>query len=566
MSGNPRSNEGSPKATLLLGVSLYALASYWPDLFGITPSAVDHFYSGIFAFMGGYIALLGALGTYRAWMMGEKRKATTQTSGTFGTAAFATLDECEAAGLLDPEGLYLGLLESQPLFYSGKAHLLTCAPARKGKGIGVVIPNLLHFQGSVIVTDPKGELAAVTAQHRSERLGQDVAVFNPWGLHGLPQQRINPLENIIALAADPALQRGLTDEVTAIAMQLYPEPEDTRNRYFREGSRGIMRAVLLYLALEKPSLCTLPEMWRIIANPLRLERAVAAMRKLDALGGILADLGDDLAHQMKDNADLFGDFRAGAVQQLSIFEPGGYLADAVSASDVALSDLKSGNVSLYLAFPPDRILSHGAALGLIVNQAITAVARSPEKGKVLFMLDEFANLGKLSGLAESLTALPGLGVRVWMIVQEMAEIVRLYGPHTAKTIQSQAEVRQFFAVNSDELAQSLSRALGQKTVKTVSHNLGRHETDEIGESLSESGQPLIRAEDIMQLGPTQQLLLVSGINGVSAILGERMPFWFIAPWREWASTNPVEGDYPAVNPIKELRYSLLETNEERASI
>jgi type IV secretion system protein VirD4 len=64
------------------------------------------------------------------------------------------------------------------------------------------------------------------------------------------------------------------------------------------------------------------------------------------------------------------------------------------------------------------------------------------------MLDEFANIGKLAGLAESLTALPGLGVRVWMIVQELAELVRIYGPNTAKTIQSQAEVRQFFAVNA----------------------------------------------------------------------------------------------------------------------
>jgi len=559
MSGNKRPNEGSPKATMLLGVSLYALASYWPEWTGITPSAVDDFYSGIFAAMGVYAAIAGAVGSYRAWVVGERRKAAANTTGTFGEAAFATLDECEAAGLLNPQGLYVGLLDGQPLFYNGKAHLLTCAPARQGKGIGFVIPNLLHCQGSVIVTDPKGELAAVTAQHRRERFGQDVAVFNPWGLHGLPQQRINPLENIIALASDPSLQRGLTDEVAAIVVQLFPEPEDAKNKYFREGSRGIMRAVLLYLALCMPKLCTLPEMWRVIANPQRLERAVKAMRKSEELGGILADLGDDLAHQMNDNPDMFGDFRTGAVQQVAIFEPGGYLADAVSASDIALSDLKSGNVSLYLAFPPDRIASHGAALGLIVNQAITAVARSPKKGEVLFMLDEFANLGKLSGLAESLTALPGLGVRVWMIVQEMAEIVRLYGPQTSKTIQSQAEVRQYFAVNSDELAQALSKALGQKTVKTKSHGLGRFETDDISESLAESGQPLIRAEDIRQLRPDQQIL---EMKGVRPILGQRIPFWFIAPWRGWAAINPVEGDYPNENPRVVLRYTATETNDQ----
>lgn len=402
----------------MLGVSLFAVASYFPQIMGGTPDAATDLYSGFFKLMGG-VAVLEGVGDYlRVWRQRRKRKASEQVSGIFGQASFATQEECEAAGLCDPAGLYLGLLDGQPLFYSGKAHLLTCAPARQGKGIGFVIPNLLHYQGSVIVTDSTGELAAVTAAHRRDRFGQDVAVFNPWELHGLPQHRINPLEILIAMAGNPAAQCGLTDEVKAVVMQLYPEPEDTRNQYFREGSRGIMRAVLLYLALCTPQRCTLPEMWRIIANPLRLERIITAMQREEALGGVLADLADDLAHQMQDNPDLFGDFHAGAVQRLSIFEPGSFLADAVSGSDIALADLKAGATSLYLAFPPDRIASHGAVLGLIVNQAITAVSRAPERGEVLFLLDEFANLGKLSGLGESLTALPGLGVRVWMIVQE----------------------------------------------------------------------------------------------------------------------------------------------------
>jgi type IV secretion system protein VirD4 len=150
-----------------------------------------------------------------------------------------------------------------------------------------------------------------------------------------------------------------------------------------------------------------------------------------------------------------------------------------------------------------------------------------------------------------------------MIVQELAEIVRLYGPHTAKTISTQSEVRQYFAVNSDELAQSLSKALGQKTVKTKSHGLGRFETDDISESLAESGQPLIRAEEIRQLRPDQQIL---EMKGVRPILGQRIPFWFIAPWRGWATINPVEGDYPNENPRVVLRYTATETSEERETI
>jgi type IV secretion system protein VirD4 len=558
MQRNPK--RGSPTGALLVGVSFFAMAYYWSDMTGARPDAADQLFLDFFMFMGGVSVLSGLAGYYRAWRQREIRKAAEVPSGTFGEAGFSSLEDCAAAGLLNPRGLFLGLLDGQPLFHSGKAHLLTCAPARQGKGIGVVTPNLLHYQGSVVVTDPKGELAAVTAGHRAERFGQKVVIFNPWGLHGLPQQRINPLDGVIALATDARRQRGLTDEVKAIALQLYPEPEDMRNRYWREGARAILRAVLLYLALCEPKRCTLPEMWRIIANPRRLERAIEAMRRSEALGGLLADLGDDLAHQLEDNPEQFGDFRAGAVQALDIYEPGGYLADALGGSDIALDELKSGKVSLYLAFPQDRIATHGAALGLIVGQAITAVARSDQDGEVLFMLDEFANMGRLSGLAESLTALPGLGVRVWMFVQELAELIRLYGPHTARTVLSQAEVKQFFAVQDDQLARTLSQALGQRTVKTRNFNLGRFDDDEVGESLSETGRPLMAADEIRLMGADEQLLLIRALPPVRA---QRLPFWFIAPWASWAAPNPVEGSYPEPRPHLRLQYRKRERSRER---
>ena len=90
----------------------------------------------------------------------------------------------------------------------------------------------------------------------------------------------------------------------------------------------------------------------------------------------------------------------------------GFLGAAVSGCDVDFRELKEGRASVYLVIPQDRIATHGAWLVLVTRQAIAAVARSSGQSEVLFVLDEFANMGKLAGLAESLTALPGLGVRV----------------------------------------------------------------------------------------------------------------------------------------------------------
>jgi len=138
-----------------------------------------------------------------------------------------------------------------------------------------------------------------------------------------------------------------------------------------------------------------------------------------------------------------------------------------------------------------------------------------------------------------------------MFVQEQAELIRIYGPHTTATVLSQAEVKQFFAVNNHELAQTLSKALGQKTVKTRNYNLGRQGDEEVGETLSESGQPLMRPDEIVLMPQSAQLLLVKGLKPV---LARRVAFWFIDPWGSWAARNPIEGDYPAAEPLLSLEY------------
>ena len=547
------SNNGSGLGALLTGVSIFAFSTYWPDLFGVTPGTYDFMLSGFGQFIGGTAAFHGAVTLSRTAQAKEQRKALEQTTGTFGTADFASEAEIAAKGLRDPNGLYLGLNNGQPIFHKGKAHLLTCAPARQGKGISTVIPNALHYSGSMVITDPKGELAAVTGEHRKTRFGQKIAYFNPYGLHGLPEHRINGLEDIQLSAQTPQGQRELMGKARRKAFQLYPEPEDSKNRVFRDGARDLLAFSPVFNALHDPESCTLPGLYRDIANPRRLRKKLETARESDALGGALADMADDILQQMDNTPELFGSFRAGAIQQVSIYEPSGYLADAVSGSDISLSDLKAGDTTLYLMMPPERIASEGAALGLIVNEAIAAVSRSSEQGEALFLLDEFANIGRLSGLAESLTTLPGLGVRVWMIVQEEAELVRLYGPNTAQTIKSQSEVRQYFAVNNATLAQSLSRELGTRTVRTRSHNLGHAVTDDVGENIGEAGQPLMRPEEIMQLGPSDQLLMV---NGLKPIMGQRIPFWHVDPWNGWANTNPVEGETPQAETLLRLRYTL----------
>ena len=94
---------------------------------------------------------------------------------SFGSAQWADLTLLQTAGMLGSDGFTLGefvdrtpdgQLHRSPLSYSGARHLLTVAPTRSGKGVSSIIPNLLTYQGSVFVIDPKGENALVTARRR----------------------------------------------------------------------------------------------------------------------------------------------------------------------------------------------------------------------------------------------------------------------------------------------------------------------------------------------------------------------------------------------------------------
>lgn len=543
-------NQPQSGAEFAFGVGLMGL-SYW-----LYPEGDASFqqwaFMGLSGFMGAITTAKGVQTLQLKRKTKQDREAAAEPSDTYGAAHFANLDELRAAGLTNPAGLFLGMQDGVPLFYDGKAHLLTVAPARQGKGVSVVIPNLLHFQGSVFVTDPKGELAGVTGKHRAETFGQKVFVLNPWGLHDLPQHRFNPLQGLLETFEDEHLRKGIMDDVSALTLQLLPEPEDGKNKFFREGSRKILRALLLHFATRGlPDKCTLPELWRTIQNVSRFKDTLVAMAGSEALNGIVADFADDLSYLMRDNPEQFGDFREGASQTITIFDPNGYVGDSVSGSDFSFRELKEGKVSVYLVIPPDRIATHGAWLGLLTKQAIDAVGRTKGNARVLFMLDEFANMGKLAGLAESLTTLPGLGVRVWMIVQELAGLESVYGKNTTQTIISQAEVRQFFAIQSPDLTKALSAQLGQRTVKTVSMNLGKKDTDEIGQNLGETGQPLMSVDKVRLLSTSKQLLFVKNLPPIK---NDRIAYWDVSPWNSWAAVNPVEGTHQLSPPKFTLNY------------
>ena len=102
-----------------------------------------------------------------------------------GGSRFATLKDLESAGLLGGipgKSVLLGTFgkgnSAVDIRYSGDSHFFVNGPSRSGKGRGFVMPNLLEYQGSVIVLDVKLENYTLTAPARMA-MGQRCFVFAP---------------------------------------------------------------------------------------------------------------------------------------------------------------------------------------------------------------------------------------------------------------------------------------------------------------------------------------------------------------------------------------------------
>lgn len=148
--------------TLIL--SLYAMLTLCWKLLPIVAVLAGYALFAPPAWLGGIMAAVLGLAGYLAK---STASAVFYKPDTHGSARFAGLADARKGKLLTGKGLILGRKHGRMLRYRGEGHLLTFAPTRSGKGVGCVIPNLLDYPGSVVVTDIKGENSDITRTYGS---------------------------------------------------------------------------------------------------------------------------------------------------------------------------------------------------------------------------------------------------------------------------------------------------------------------------------------------------------------------------------------------------------------
>ena len=503
---------GAPLAEAF-GCALYApwkLFGWWLAFDRQAPHVFNT--AGLLAATGGVASGAVALGG-AAWRSGTKAR-----SATFGSARWAAISDLRKAGLLDTKGVVLGTYDGHYLRHDGPEHVLTVAPTRSGKGVGLVLPTLLTWPGSAIVHDIKGENWTETAGWRStfseclrfDPTDPDCACFNPLDEVRKGVNEVRDVQNIADILVDPEGAQPI------------------RNHWQLTSYSLLVGAILHVLYAEKDK--TLSGVARFLSEPSRsLERTLKIMMTTNHLG---TDAGPivhpAIAEHAREVWNKAENERSGvlstALTYLSLYRDP-IVAANTACSHWRIADLMAPDkpVSLYLVVPPSDISRTRPLMRLILNQIGRRMTeRLPRPGeptpRVLLMLDEFPALGRLDFFETSLAFLAGYGVRAFLVAQSLNQIDKAYGQNNA--ILDNCHVRVAFAPNDERTAKRLSDALGTSTELRAQRNLSGARLSmwlshtSIAEQ--ESPRPLMTPGEVLQLDPREALVMISGVPPIRA--------------------------------------------------
>lgn len=473
---------------------------------------------------------------------------------TAGSARWADAADLRHAGLISGQGIFLGQDEGPEravLHYRGDKHLLTCAPTRSGKGTSAIVPNLLTYPGSVLVIDPKGENAAITARRRRE-LGQTVHVLNPWGLCGLESAAFNPLDFVANAPPEEAYDNA---RLVADALVL---PGASSDAYWTEEAKSLLTGMILYVCTAEGETPTLGRVRALLT--LHREDFVALLARMsvsEAAAGLVARA----ANRQLQKADREASSVVSMAQQSTDIFDSPNIARVTEHSTFSFADLKASPTSVYLVLPSARIPSYGRWLRLMVSMALTAlttVEQEPER-PVLFLLDEFAALGRLQSVETAYGLLAGFGVQLWAFVQDLAQLEDLYGRRWQSFI-ANAGVLQTFGTRDMQTAKYVSDACGVETRVSISEETAekrRLNADYRSMSDQIRQRQLIFPDELLRLQRERQLLLV---EHTPPVLGRKLAYYDQAagfagmfdpnPYRRAGAPAPPESAAPAGNPIR----------------
>ncbi|MGD9700738.1 type IV secretory system conjugative DNA transfer family protein [Acinetobacter sp.] len=438
-----------------------------------------------------------------------------------GSARFALDGEISKIGLLDKKykepDILVGQYKGQYLRWAGKQFAFLAAPTRSGKGVGIVIPNCLHYRDSLVVFDPKLENFKITSGFRAAH-GHEVFLFNP-STKDFKSHGWNPLSYV---SRDPVFSTGGAFNIANILYSTSSN-ESGNSRFFNEMAQKLFVGLCLYLIETEKETKIVPS----LAAMLKLSTPENGM----ALGDWIKEevLRPDLSPECKNNLLSFagnsGQTASGILSSflapLSVFSDP-IVSAITSKDDFDLRDVRKKKMSIYIGILPNDIAKFARLINLFFSQLISENTQElPEnnpdlKYQCLLLIDEFAALGKVDIIEKGVAYIAGYNIRILAIFQSMSQLNSLYSKDGARTLSTNFECQIIYPPRDNEDAKEYSEIIGYETFKSRSFSKSQGGIGNKSQSTSDQKRPVLLPQEVKTLPTTDCIVCLTGIQPIYA--------------------------------------------------
>lgn len=465
----------------------------------------------------------------------------------YGDAKFANANDIKKLGLfpkkdkdgkIDKNGIIIGKFNGKLLRFGGQQFVALGAPTRSGKGVGIVIPNLLDYPNSCVVQDIKQECFEFTSKYREQILKQEVFLFNPFSKQ---THRYNPLY-YIDMDGDNA-----DAELTDFANLLYPLKSDGSVMDYFNGKAKDLFIGLCYMMNDL--LNTAKGLAFLKAYDIECNFSLYGILRLseglnfqtEEIGGepvIVENFAETyeallnmnmICDKAKERIDAFFEIKSdnekssaigSFVSPLSSFRADN-MRLATSANDFDFRDLRRKKMTIYIGITPDKLASAKQILNIFWQQLILINVQQglPQSNKelkhpCLLLMDEFTASGYLATYSSAISFMAGYDLRSLIIYQANSQLKAAkpngYGHEEAQTLLTNHACQIFYTPRLTEDAKQLSQILGTRTVKNRSRNLGSSG----GGSESETSKPLMSEQELRNMDFKYEIITIDNARPI----------------------------------------------------
>ena len=413
--------------------------------------------------------------------------------------------------LSNKKGIILAEDNYLPVDKRGNVNVLVVGGSGSGKSASYSIPNAYQLLGSYVFTDPKGELYDRTAGYLKAH-GYEIKVLNL--VRPQYSDGYNPLMHITSEID--------VDVIANTIVKGQKTGDGGSDPFWDDSAEMLLKALIYYL------MATRPEEEQNLASCAELVRAANSNGGSNLLTELISKLPYDHPARMNYKSieiapeKTYSSILSTLQSKLGKFDSK-EIAELTSTDTINFEDIGNKKTAVYV-ISSDTHTAYDFLLTIFFSQMIQQLYNyADDNGGALkvptyFILDEFANIGKIPDFDKKISTSRSRKISFSVILQNLDQLEAVY-EKSYETIIGNCDTHVFLGSNSYKTVEYFSKALGEKTIERDSISINRdRQYFKTGQSTSDQvmARALMTPDELRRMDNDLCIIFEKGIKPVKA--------------------------------------------------